>query len=253
MKSRFIAVVAVAGALSLAITGTASASALGHPKHKPKPKPKPVATAPQVSGNTLERGLLSPASIGEGFTSLLSIGSGKSLISTKIQHSVAATSCGDFESGIGDTGYGNSASAAEIFLNSAWTGGPSIFVGTQSVLQFPSTKTATSYYGEALAKYKGCQNFTESDPADTTPGGGTIEVSASTLTKTTVGKYQAFQVIQLSADSESSGFTGYNDILIVVAGTNVYQLWEASGTNDEPSPTAMSQLISQVQKLYPRG
>jgi hypothetical protein len=253
MKSRLIATVAVAGALSLAITGTASASALGHPKHKPKPKPKPAATAPQVSGTTLERGLLPAASIGDGFISLFTIGSGKNLAATKLQYSVPTMSCGDFESSISNTGYGNSAGAAELFLNSAWTGGPSILLGYQYVLQFPSTKAATTFYGQALAKYQGCQNFTESNPADTTPGGGTIDVSASTLTKTTVGKHQAFQVVQLSADSESSGFTGYNDILVVIAGTNVYQLWEASGTNDEPSPTAMSQLISQVQKLYPRG
>ena len=131
--------------------------------------------------------------------------------------------------------------------------GPTIFLGYQYVLQFPSTKAATTFYGEALAKYKGCQNFTESDPGDTTPGGGSIDVSASTLTKTIVGKYQAFQVTQLSAGSESTGFTTYNDILIVIAGTNVYQFWNSSGTNDEPSPTLMSQLISQVQKLYPRG
>jgi hypothetical protein len=253
MKSRLIAAVAVAGALSLAITGTASASALGHPKHKPKPKPKPAATAPQVSGTTLERGLLPAGTIGDGFTALLTVSSGKRLASTKLQNSVPAMSCGDFESDISSTGYGDSAGAAEVFLNPDWQGGPSTFFGDQYVLQFPSTKAATTYYGEALAKYKGCQNFTESDPGDTTPGGGSIDVSASTLTKTTVGKYQAFQVTQLSAGSESTGFTTYNDILVVIAGTNVYQFWNSSGTNDEPSPTLMSQLISQVQKLYPRG
>ena len=41
-------------------------------------------------------------------------------------------------------------------------------------------------------------------------------------------------------------------MLVVVSGTNVYQFWNLSGTNDEPSPALMAQLIKQTQKLYPR-
>jgi hypothetical protein len=252
MKAAFIAAVAMAGALSLAATGTASASALGHPKPKPKHKP-PAATAPQVSGVALKRALLPAETIGDGFTSVFAIDSGTKLASTSIQFSVPKMSCGDFEPDISTTGYGNTAGADDVFVDPNWDGGPSVYAGDQSVLQFSSTKAAATYYGQALIKYQNCQNFNEANPGDPLPGGGTTEVSASTLTKTNVGKYQAFEVIQLSADSAASGYTTYNDILVVVAGTNIYRLTEASGANDEPSPTLTAQLISQVQKLYPRG
>jgi hypothetical protein len=250
MKSMFIAM-ATAGALSLALTGTASASASGHPKHHPKPAPKPAA---QVTGKQLASALLPGETIGDGYTSMGTLDSGNSLASTTVLYRVPAMSCGDFEVDYGTpVGFGNSAGATEFFLNPNWQGGPDVAFGYQDVLQFPSIKTAASFYGQALAKYQACVNFSEPNPEDPTPGGGTIDVSSSTLAKTTVGQYQAFQVTQLSALSESPGQTSYNDILMAVAGTNIYQLWENSGTNDEPSPTLMAQLISQVQKLYPRG
>ena len=252
MKSAFLAVMAMTGALSLAVAGTASASALGHPKPKPKHKP-PVATAPQVSGAALQNALLPADDFGDGFQSVFAFNSGKKLVSAKVQFSVPGMSCGDFEPDVSSTGYGNTAGADDIFLNPNWDGGPSIGSGDEYVLQFPSTKAAATYYGQARTKYQNCQNFSEENPGDPNPGGGTVEVSGSTLTKTTVGKYQAFGVIQLAALSEASGDTDYNDILVVVAGTNVYRFTESSGTNDEPSATLMAQLISQVQKLYPRG
>jgi hypothetical protein len=36
-----------------------------------------------------------------------------------------------------------------------------------------------------------------------------------------------------------------------VAGTNVYDLSDASGTNDEPSVKLMTTVIHRVQALYP--
>jgi hypothetical protein len=250
MKCKFVTALAVAGVLSFAMAGTASAATLGHPKHH---KPKPAATAPQVSGVALESALLPAETVGDGYASVYAGNSGSKLTSTAVQYSVPSMNCADFESVVYFTGLGTTAATAEVFFNPNFETGPSIISGDQYVLQFPSTKAASAFYRQALAKYQVCQDFTESDPEDTVPGGGTIDVSASTLAKTTVGPYQAFQVTQLTAESEDSGQTDYNDILTVVAGTNVYQLWENSGTNDEPSTPLMAQLISQVQKLYPRG
>ena len=38
--------------------------------------------------------------------------------------------------------------------------------------------------------------------------------------------------------------------LFVDAGTDVYKIWDWSGSAGEPSPAVMSTLISQVRRLY---
>jgi len=246
MKSAFIAV-AMAGALSLAITGTASASALGHPEHHSKPKP---AAAPQVSGATLGSALLPAAAFGDGYTSLGTLTSGNRVTPATVTVHVAKLSCGYFELSYGlvRTGFGNTAGVTGLFRSLGPQASPSPVNGFQSVLQFQSTTAAASFYGQVLAKYQSCRSFTESDPGAASPPAG---VSASTVAKTTVGHYQAFRVSQVNAAPDpSTGQTSYNDILVAVAGTNVYQLWKTSDTNDEPSPALMARLISRVQKLY---
>ena len=40
-------------------------------------------------------------------------------------------------------------------------------------------------------------------------------------------------------------------MLYAVAGTDVYSMWQQNGTNDEPSPTLMGNLIKKIQGLYP--
>jgi hypothetical protein len=254
MKSAFLAAAAVTGALTIALTGTASASALGHPKHpKPKPKPKPAATAPQVSGSILQSALLPDGDFGDGFASYETKNSGSS-VRRASGSSPSNLGCSRFEGYVYAAGLENTAGTFDQFYNpNMFNDQPAIMFGYQNVLQFASTKAADSFYNAALAEYKSCQNFSEPNPGDPNPGGGTIEISATAVTKTTVGKYQAFQVVQDAAASEASGFTSYNNTLVAVAGANVYTFWDLSGTNDEPSPTLMAQLISQVQKLYPRG
>ena len=39
--------------------------------------------------------------------------------------------------------------------------------------------------------------------------------------------------------------------VVAVAGPDVYSMWQQSGTNDEPSPTLMGNLIKKIQGLYP--
>jgi hypothetical protein len=43
--------------------------------------------------------------------------------------------------------------------------------------------------------------------------------------------------------------TFFRNTLTVMAGPDVYQMFDYSGTDDEPSPALMSQLIRQVQQL----
>ena len=76
----------------------------------------------------------------------------------------------------------------------------------QSVDQFPSTKAASTYYSQAKAKYAKCKDFTESVPASSIPGSGKMETTLMTMSKTKVGKYQAFQLTQAVTFSDSPAF-----------------------------------------------
>jgi hypothetical protein len=168
--------------------------------------------------------------------------SGNSVTPATVTVHVADLSCGEFEIyyGFVRTGFGNTAGVTGLFRSPGSQGVPAAVDGFQSVLQFKSTTAAASFYGLVLAKYQSCRSFT-----------GAPGVSASTLAKITVGHYQAFRVSQVNALADpSTGQTSYNDILVAVAGPNVYQLCETSDTNDEQSPALMTRLISQVQKLY---
>jgi len=76
-------------------------------------------------------------------------------------------------------------------------------------------------------------------------------ISTVSVANTKVSGYRAFVV------TESASLSGffirplYFNVLYVVAGTNVYSLWDYSGTNDEPFPALMRTLIHRIQALYP--
>jgi hypothetical protein len=251
MKSRMLAAIAIAACLSLAAAGTASAAA-GHPdKHKPKPKPKPAAAA-QVSGTRLQTALLPDSAFGDGFTSAIKLNTGGSLLPPGGRLHVPTMDCSSFEDYIYIGGFGDTAGALDSMVNpNPFPDYPNTVVyGIQSVNQFASTQAAATYYSQAFAKYGACQSFTEPNPGDTSPGGGSLDVSTMSVSQTSVGSYHAFQVVELVGFSEAPGVTFYNNVLVVAAGTNIYQFWDMSGTNDEPSPTLMTQLIQRTQKLY---
>jgi hypothetical protein len=137
----------------------------------------------QVNGIQLKSALLSPASFGSSFQLLLSARSGKSLWHQRARNNVSTMNCGHFESGDGILGFGESAVALSWVINpDPWPDYPNTqFYYTQSVYQFPSTKAATAYYNQARAKYAKCQYFTESVPADSVPGSGTLETTTQTM------------------------------------------------------------------------
>ena len=126
-----------------------------------------------------------------------------------------------------------------------------IIQGFQDVIQFATASAATTFFTAARAKYTACQSFSEPNPTDTNPGGGTFQISTLGVSKTTAGGNAAFSVTQQIALSESPGATEFIDVLYAVAGTDVYSMWQQSGTNDEPSPTLMGNLIKKIQGLYP--
>jgi hypothetical protein len=237
MKFRLVTVVAAAAALSLAAAGSAAAQPL---RHKPAPPP-------QVTGVKLQSAMLPPADFGAGYTFLESYNSGRKLQSTRPKDHVARMSCGTFEGGVFVSDFGDTAGAVVRYSNPNWRSAyPStILLGDEYVLQFATTASATTFYNQARAKYAACVSF------NTTSGFGPATVNTASVAKTTVAGHQAFLVTQGVTFARFLQTPFYLLYLYVVAGTNVYYLSDASGTNDEPSVKLMTTVIHRVQALYP--
>lgn len=243
MKFRTVMVTAAVAALSFAAAGSAAAQTTGHSaKRMP-------ASPPQVTGARLLSGLLSPSAFGNSFTFGASLNSGSKLSSTHAQKHVSGMSCAGFQGSEWVSGFGNTAGAAERYNNPSPTL-VTIFYGFEDVLQFASTQAAATYFNQADAKYASCREFSEPNPGDTKPGGGTYQVNVLGVSKTTVRGDRGFTATQQIAESERPGVTLYINVLYVLGGANVYSLWQVNGTNNEPSPTAMSSLIHRIQGLY---
>jgi hypothetical protein len=244
MKFRTVMVIAAVAAVSFAAAGSAAAQTLGHPVQRMPASP------PQVSGTRLLSGLLSPSAFGGGFTFGASLNSGGKLQSTHAQKHPSGMSCSAYESSQWVSGFGNTAGAAEEYKNPNWSPGSfAIGYGFEDVLQFASTQTAAAYFGQVDAKYASCREFTEPNPGDNRPGGGTYQVNVLGVSRTTVRGDRGFEVTQQIAESETPGITLYINVLFVIGGANVYSLWDVNSTNDEPSPTAMGSLIHRIQGL----
>jgi hypothetical protein len=246
MQFRMVmAAAAATAALSFAGAGSAAAQTLGHPvQHE----------SAALTGSRLLKGLLPASAFGGSFYTAKggSISSGGKLSSTRIRQTPGSLSCGTLVNTNYTTGWGNTAGAGVSYLNSAYAGSwPfTLYSVSQNVVQFATTHSASTFFSQAYAKLSACRSFTVPNPSDAAPGGGGITVSDTSTRKTTVGGHQAFWTGESWAPNEASGFVQYVEILYAVSGTNVYYLWEDSGTNDEPSPALMSDLIHRVQALY---
>jgi hypothetical protein len=234
-----IAATLVASAV-LSFTGVSSAAA---------------QSPPQVTGARIQAALLSPSAFGEGFMFKASLNTGAKLSSTRATLHFSSISCSRFEANVYVSYFGDTAGALASYANPhPYLNYPeTIFDGFQDVMQFATKADATTYFDQAEAKYATCQSFAEPNPGDNRPGGGTALVTTLSQSATTVNGDRAFTLTQMVAPSEASGVSFYHEnTLYVVAGTNVYSLLDLSGTDDEPSPALMSDLIGRVQALYPR-
>jgi hypothetical protein len=242
MKFKIVAVIAAALALSSATAGSAGARPLGS-VNQPK-----SARPPQVNGVRLQAAMLPPSAFGTDFTFSEALNSGARLMSTRIKDHVPSMSCGAFEGRVYISAFGDTAGADVRYSNpdAASAYPDTIFLGDQYVLQFATAASAVTFYSQARAKYAACVSLTE-------PFIGTYTASVDTLsvTKTSVGGNQAFLVTQYISVPGYFEKPLYLLYLYVVAGTDVYGLSDAGGTNDEPSPALMSNLIHRVQALYP--
>lgn len=247
MKFRTVMVAAGAAALSFAAAGSAAAQTLGHQdQHR-------AARSPQITGSRLVKGLLPASVFGSNYTTSGStISSGGKLTSTRVGQSPGSLSCGIFVDENYVTNWGNTGGASRIYVNQAWQASwPfTLYSVTQQVLQFATAHAASTFYNQAYAKYASCRSFSVLNPSDTAPGGGNYDVSDTAVRKTSVSGHQAFWASESWAPSQASGEVQDVEVLYTVSGTNVYYLWEDSGTNDEPSPALMRDLINRVQALY---
>jgi hypothetical protein len=238
MKFKVVTVIAATAALSFTAVGPAAAQPLGLKSARP----------PQVSGVRLQQAMLPPSAFGAGFTFSEALNSGAKLQSSRAKDHVPSMSCGAFEGKVYISAFGDTAGADVRYSNpdAAPDYPNTIFLGDEYVLQFATTAAATTFYNQARAKYAACVTLIE-------PFAGTFTATVDTLsvTKTTIGGDHAFLVIQHVSVPGFFEKPLYLIYLYLVAGTNVYGLSDASGTNDEPSPALMSKLIHQVQALYP--
>jgi hypothetical protein len=237
VKFKVIAVISAATALGLGLAGSAAASPLSH---------KP---APQVTGARLQSALLPASAFGGGFTVTQRLNSGKKLWSTRVHVKPSSLSCTDFEQYIYVAGFGNTAGAMDSVdnPNPDLSSYPSVVLdGDQAVLQFKTASAAASFYNLAYARYKQCTAFTEPDPADNSQ----FELTVQSLSKTTIGKNKAFQLIQLVDIAAVPALSFYANTTVVLAGTNVYSIDDVNGTNDPISASLLGKLISRVQALY---
>lgn len=248
MKSRTVmaAVAAAAAALSFVAAGSAAAQTLGHPDQRMQ------ASARQITGSRLAGGLLSASAFDANLTSSKPSDTGGKLSSTRARQTPSSLSCGSFSNIVYDSGWGNTAGADVTYYNPnynvSWPF--SDYSLGEVVVQFATAHAASTYYNQTYAKYVACTSFSVPNPSDTSPGGGTSDVSQAMTQKTTVRGDQAFTNSQTWAPAEAAIDLYYVETLYAISGTDVYELWDNSGTNDEPSPKLMSDLIERVQALY---
>lgn len=249
MKSRTVmAVAAVAAALSLVAAGSAAAQTLGHPDQHMR------ASARQITGSQLAKGLLSASAYGADFKSSQPSDTGGKLLSTRVLQTPGNLSCGTFANDINIyiKYWGNTAGASIGYFNSNWRGSwpYSQYDVGQVVLQFATAHAASTFFNQAYAKFTACRSFPVPNPSDTSPGGGSYDVNDTSTSRTTISGHQAFVTDESWVPSGNSTVTYYIGVSYVVSGTDVYSLWEITGTNDQPSTRLMSGLIHRVQSLY---
>jgi hypothetical protein len=238
-----------AGAPQASGTPQASGSTAGNPG---TPQASREPQQPQVPGTVLLTALLPVSDFGAGFTQVASGApdSGSQLQPAGPGLNPALLDCSDFESVVYLDAYGQTGGALLSFTNPGWQAdNPDIWDGQELVYQFATAQAAVTFYQRAYAKYQACQPLTVPQPSDTAVGGGALDLSTMWITKTTVAGYPAFEQVQSAARSETSGWNFWRNTLTVIAGPDVYQFLDYSGTDDEPSPALMTELIRNVQQL----
>lgn len=204
----------------------------------------------QVNGNQLRSALLPAPAFGSIYESGASASSGGSLLHQPARGRISSLSCGDFENTPGVGTFGQTAFAWRIVINpSPLAGFPNTrLFYAQAVDQFRSAKAVASFFAQAYAKYAACTDFTQPAPASLGIG-GLLESRTVSLSKTRIGGYPAFRIAQSSHLSKIRTISILLNTLVVVAGTDVFYIVSAGGTNVPVPASLMRVLIGRVQQL----
>ena len=215
------------------------------------PAAQASARSVQVSGNQLKSALLPASDFGSGDQSSPAATSGGSLLHQRARGRISGLGCATFEVAPGVGTFGQTAYALRAIFNphpSPDLSKDRVYV--ESVVQFASAKAAASYFSQAYAKYAACADFTESVPANLGLGvSGSLTTTLASISRTSVGAYQAFRVGESSEVSLAPGLSLKQDTLAALAGTDVYYLVSIGGTGKRVPAALMGDQISRVQQL----
>ena len=153
--------------------------------------PLPQASG-QLTGTQLEQVLLPQSAFPAGFTlsSSSAVSSGDALSSSPAQYDLASVSCADFVNHLGNTGFGETAMAADSYI-----GTKQAF--DQVVYQFGSASAASAFVDGIRSVANRCASFTATDSGAT----GTFSLKAST--GAAVGGHPSLDLVQTGTISGS--------------------------------------------------
>ena len=201
----------------------------------------------QVTGKQLGSALLPASAFEAGYSVVFSTNSGRSLEHGTVFH-LSSISCKIFWPTVGMVkGFGDTAYASDLI--SVKPGAiPSVFENfNQSVYQFASTRSASTFFSQLTTKYHACRSVTISEP-----DGSTLHWALRSESKLHVGGHQALQVVVAESASKTPGPPITTYLQWTVSGTDVYLISTQLVSVSKPQPTQSSltlKLIARVTKL----
>ena len=205
--------------------------------------PGQVAAPAQLTGTHLHAALLPASYFPSGYKveKIENYSSGSKLEHKPAKYHLATFSCQKWlVSGFPETGFGETATAADIISRPGTKARPGAQAYGQTVFQFATSGQASAFYRQMYAFTQRCRTVSASFH-------GKVGLTTTFIKKTHVGRYQAFRARQTET---ATGFHAtLNDTTTVLAGTDVYQLDAAGWTvpAKPAGPAALGHLIAQVQ------
>jgi PknH-like extracellular domain len=201
----------------------------------------------QVTGKQLKAALLPVSDFVSGYVAEYSANSGNTLEHGSI-YNLPSMSCKLFWPSAGVTqGFGETAFATDLVGPKSGVLRTVFEIFSQTVYQFASARTATTFLSRLNAKYQSCRSVTASDTK-----GGTLRWTVHSQAKQRVGGHQALQVVEYLSDSKLPGPPMVTYVLWTVNGADIYTISTQLLNTTSPQPTQSSltlKLIARVSAL----
>lgn len=219
------------GPASGAAGGTAGSAGATAPAVSQSPLP---AASGQLTGTQLQTALLPQSAFPAGFalSSSGAVSSGDGAGTSPASHDLATMSCASFVNHFGDTGFGESAMAAN-----SHAGQGQAF--DQVVYQFRDAATASEFVSGLRSLAGRCRSFTASSGQQT----GTFSLQASSAAP--VGGHPSAELLQ---SGKIGGAALKLDALVTVSGTDVFAVAAVGLGSPAPSSPAPAALVYQLMK-----